>query len=402
MNNFLDNLTSAQRKLVIAIMAIIVFVVSTTVTYSIVSPTKIQNGSSSGSTANATLPGSTGMKQEDPSIPRTEQCPLNGSMQTKNAEAYWQKNRPLAVMIENHIEARPQSGLGEADVVYEAVAEGGITRFMAVFYCGMNFDLNDVQVGPVRSARTYFLDWLSEYDALYAHVGGANSAGPADALGQIITYKIKDLNQFSIGFPTYWRDYERIGHPVATEHTMYSTTKKLWDAGAKKGWTNVDTDTGVKWDAAFVPWKFKDDQAGGTTKTITVNFWESQKDYQVEWDYDQSCNCYMRKNAGQPHMDLDTNKQLSPKVVIVRMMAESHANDGYENNVHLLYADNGTKGAASGKALIFQDGKVTTGTWNKKNRLARETFLDDNGKEIQLNRGQIWLEAIPTGSTVNY
>lgn len=400
MNNFLDNLTSTQRKLVITIMAIIVYVAATTVTYSMVAGNKIGTSSSSDSKV-ADLPGSTGMKEEDASIPRTEECITNGTKQTANAKKYWDTKRPLAVMIENHLEARPQSGLSSADVVYEAVAEGGITRFMGVFYCGGNFELNDIQVGPVRSARTYFLDWLSEYDALYAHVGGANTPGPANALGQIIDYKIKDLNQFSIGFPTFWRDYQRLGRAVATEHTMYSTTKKLWDVGDKKGWGVADATSGVRWDKGFTPWKFKDEAAGGDVKTITVNFWESQTDYKVEWNYDAACNCYQRKNGGAVHNDLNTNKQIAPKVVIVRMMVETHANDGYENNAHLLLANKGPQ-APSGDALIFQDGKVTKGTWNKKSRLARETFMDAAGKEIELNRGQIWLEAVPKGSTVTY
>jgi hypothetical protein len=349
----------------------------------------------------AALPGSTGMVEEDPSLPRNNECVLNGTKQTDAAKKYWDTKRPLAVMIENHQEARPQSGLSSADVVYETVAEGGITRFMAVFYCGRNFELNDIQVGPVRSARTYFLDWLSEYDGLYAHVGGANTPGPANALGQIIDYKIKDLNQFSIGFPTFWRDYQRLGRAVATEHTMYSTTKKLWDVGDKKGWGVADT-AGVRWDKGFTPWKFKEDASGGTeAKNITVNFWASQGDYTVDWTYDATCNCYQRKNGGQAHNDLNTNKVLSPKVVIVRYMTESHANDGYENNAHMLYANKGPQ-APSGQALIFQDGKVIKGTWNKKNRLARETFLDAAGKEIELNRGQIWLQAVPAGSDAVY
>jgi hypothetical protein len=214
--------------------------------------------------------------QFDDSLPKTEACPLNGQKYSVQQRQWWEKHRPLGVMIENSKDARPQSGISSADVVYEAVAEGGITRFMAVFYCGRNFELNDIQVGPVRSARTYFLDWLSEYDALYAHVGGANTPGPANALGQIIDYKIKDLNQFSIGFPTFWRDYQRLGRAVATEHTMYSTTKKLWDVGDKKGWGVADA-AGVRWDKGFIPWKFKDDAAGGTeAKNITVNFWATQ------------------------------------------------------------------------------------------------------------------------------
>ncbi len=90
---------------------------------------------------------------------------------TKQEEAVWQKRRPLAIMIENHAEARPQSGVSLSDVVYEAVAEGGITRLMGVFYCGIA--AGSVNLAPVRSARTYFLPWVLEYDALYNHVGGA-------------------------------------------------------------------------------------------------------------------------------------------------------------------------------------------------------------------------------------
>ncbi len=385
-----DSLNTLQKSLLMAIVAIVLFMSSSMLSYSMFS-SKLP-GVQPTSSKTAALPNASQSIEEDPNAPKTESCPLNGSMHTQQAKDNWDLRRPLAVMIENHIEARPQSGLSSADVVYEAVAEGGITRFMGVFLC----NLSDVQIGPVRSARTYFLDWLSEYDALYAHVGGANTPGPANALGQIITFKIKDLNQFNIGFPTFWRDYQRLGHPVATEHTMYSTTAKLWDVGAKRGWTATDS-AGVRWDKSFVPWKFKDDQAGGTTNHITVNFWESQGDYKVDWSYDRTCNCYNRKNAGVDHLDLNKNKILGPKVVIVQSMVESHANDGYENNVHLLYTNKGT-----GKALIFQDGNVTEGTWSKANRLAREKFLDKNGKEITFDRGQIWIQTIPVGSSVTY
>jgi len=135
---------------------------------------------------------------------KSESCPLNGALYTKAEKNVWESRRPLAVMIENHQESRPQSGLSDADVIYEAVAEGGITRFMALFYC--NAAAYEPIVGPVRSARTYFLDWASEYNfPLYAHVGGANTPGPANALGQIGDYgwgTNNDLNQFSIGYPT--------------------------------------------------------------------------------------------------------------------------------------------------------------------------------------------------------
>ncbi len=174
----------------------------------------------------------------DGNAERTESCPLNGVKYSKKQRQWWEEHRPLGVMIENHQEARPQSGISFADVTYEAVAEGGITRTMNVFYCQ-----DGGIVGPVRSARTYFLDYISEYGdhPLYVHVGGANTSGPANALGQIDDYgwsSYNDINQFSVGFPTFKRDESRLGHEVATEHTMYSTTSKLWAVGKSRGLTD--------------------------------------------------------------------------------------------------------------------------------------------------------------------
>jgi len=394
-----QGLTNLQKILVLIILATAIYVASTSISYSLLSKINIQTPAGQ-EDIKATLPTPTNALTEDPNEPKTEECPLNGVMHTKKAKDSWEKRRPLAVMIENHAEARPQSGLSFTDVVYEAVAEGGITRFMALFYC----NLSDVQVGPVRSARTYYLDWLGEYNALYAHVGGANAPGPADALGQIIKYEVKDLNQFSIGFPVFWRDYQRLGHSVATEHTMYSTTQKLWEVGAKRGWTASDS-AGIRWESKFTPWKFKEEKSpvdssskgGGTTNKITVNFWESQSGYQVEWAYDPLSNSYKRKNGGAAHMDLDNNTQLTSKVIIIQFERESNANDGYPGNVHLLY---GTTG--SGKTLIFQDGIVTEGKWIKQSRISRTKYVDLKGKEIQFNRGQIWIQTVPEGSKVSF
>ena len=333
----------------------------------------------------------------DDTLPKTEECPLNGEMYSKQQRKWWEKHRPLGVMIENHQEARPQSGVSKSDVVYEVVAEGGITRFLTIFYC------NDADfVGPVRSARTYFLDFISEYAdyPLYAHVGGANTDGPANALGQIEDYgwqSYNDLNQFSVGFPTYWRDYERLGHPVATEHTMYSTTQKLWDLGAQRKLTNVNKE-GAKWDENFVQYAFKDSpstSARPTSQTVSFNFWEGYGDYAVKWSYDSSSNSYLRFNGGQKHLDKTNGQQLSAKDVVVLFMRESRANDGYEGNLHMLY---GTKG--TGKALIFMDGKQVIGTWSKKNRTARTIIKDDKGQDVKFTRGRIWFEILGTGSDV--
>ncbi len=386
-----QSLSSIQKILVLIILGVVFYSFSATISYSLFK-TAGSGPSTKESSSSVSLPTPFNPLEEDPKEPRTESCPLNGSQHTKKAEDYWSKRRPLAIMIENHTEARPQSGLSSADIVYEAVAEGGITRFMALYYC----NLSDVQVGPVRSARTYFLDWLGEYDALYAHVGGANTPGPADALSQIIKYSVKDLNQFSIGFPVFWRDYQRLGHSVATEHTMYSTTAKLWEVGAKRGWTATDS-AGLKWAENFTSWKFKDDKTGGTVANIKVNFWESQGGYDINWIYDATTNSYKRKNGGTDQLDLNNKLQLAPKVVIVQFERESNANDGYPGNVHLLY---GTVG--SGKALIFQDGSVVEGKWTKAGRTKRSKYVDQSGKELSFNKGQIWIQTVPEGSKVTY
>ncbi len=387
-----EGLSSIQKILVLIILGVVFYGLSASISYSLLKGVGSGSDSKGSASSKVSLPTPAGALVEDPNEPKTENCPLNGSKHTKKAADYWNKRRPLAVMIENHTEARPQSGLSSADIVYEAVAEGGITRFMAVFYC----NLSDVQVGPVRSARTYFLDWLGEYDALYAHVGGANTPGPADALSQIIKYEVKDLNQFSIGFPVFWRDYQRLGRSVATEHTMYSTTAKLWAVGAKRDWTATDS-AGLRWDKNFVSWKFKDDKAGGTATNIKVDFWASQGGYDVNWVYDAASNSYRRKNGGGDHLDLNNKTQLAPKVVIVQLERESNANDGYPGNVHLLYKTTG-----SGKALIFQDGVAVEGQWNKVSRLSRTKYTDKNNKEIELNKGQIWIQTVPEGSKVSY
>lgn len=335
----------------------------------------------------------------DLSAPKTEECPLNGKKFTKAEKDIWKSRRPLGVMIENHQEARPQSGLSSADLVYEAIAEGGITRFLAVFYCGVS--AQEVQIGPVRSARTYYLDWISEYgdSPLYAHVGGANKPGVADALGQIRKYGwdgYNDLNQFSIGFPAFWRDYERLGHPVATEHTMYSTTDKLWEIAAKRGLTDKNKE-GKKWDEAFIPWKFADESssfAAPKAAKISFPFWAGYKEYEVSWTYDSASNSYKRENGGASHTDLNNSTQIDTSNVVVMFTTLKGPVDELK---HMLYTTIG-----KGKALIFQNGDATEAAWSKESRTARTKFTDKTGAEVKFVRGPIWIEVLETGSKVEY
>lgn len=379
------------------ITAILLYVVSTGVAYGFFSLT----GVGSKPTAVALPSGSKGRFVIDPSIPRTEVCPLNGAKFTKQERDIWEKRRPLAVMIENHEEARPQSGLSFADVVYETVAEGGITRFMGVFYCGSA--AYDLGLAPVRSARTYFLDWVSEYDALYNHVGGAGRCNDdtvderAKALCQIGKYGIKDMDQFGIPFPTCYRNYDRLENPVATEHTMVCFTDKLHELAKKRGWTNVDEE-GVSWDEGFTSWKFKDDVKEGergSTASLSFVHWDGYENSMgIQWNYDTTTNSYKRLTAGKAHQDLETKEQLTAKNIVVQFAKET---SGVDSHGHMLYGTTGT-----GKALIFQDGNAILGTWKKTKRTDRTLFYDDKGKEVVFVRGPVWIEVVATDTKVTY
>jgi hypothetical protein len=340
----------------------------------------------------------------DPNAPKTEVSPINGIKVSKEELTFLTKRLPLGVMVENHVEARPQSGLTAADVVYEAVAEGGITRFLAIYWNS----LEDVTLAPVRSIRTYFLDWISEYDGLLSHVGGANcnlttgsgcaNGAPADALGQIEKYGIKSLNQYFVGLAAYERRYERLERTVATEHTMISSTNKLWQVAEDWGWTGI-TEEG-SWLDDFRPWKFKDDlpeEEHPSGQTIEFGFWEGMfsQDFQVLWEYNPQTNSYLRSTGGTPLLDLNNDQQIMAKNVVVLFMTERPANDGYPGNVRLLYDTIG-----QGEALIFQDGQETEAVWEKESRTDRTLFYDENGKEIQLTRGSIWIEILPAGNEV--
>lgn len=388
-----------NKKYIVIIFLAAVYFISSGISYALFSQgksSKTQNVQSPASPV-ATL-AKDGKVVFSNTLPKTETCPLNGVLYSKEQKEWWEKHRPLNVMIENHKNARPQSGLSFADVIYEAVAEGGITRFMAVYYC------QDVGVvGPIRSARTYFIDFASEYgkSPLYVHVGGANTPGPANALGQLSDYDwtgYNDMNQFSIGFPTFWRDYDRLGHPADTEHTMYSTTEKLWKFAITRGLTDVDKD-GTVWSKGFVPYAFKDDASLSElpkSGSVHLEFWSKDQDYYVDWIYNPSSNSYKRNNGGIAHIDRDNNQTLTTKNIAVLLMREFSANDGYENNVHLLYKDKG-----SGKAIVFLDGKRTDGTWRKDTRISRTLIFDSNGSPIKFNKGTIWFSILPTDGIVN-
>jgi len=205
-------------------------------------------------------------------LPKTEVCPINGSKFTKAEREIWEQRRPLAIILENHVDSRPPSGLIKADVVYEIVAEGGITRFLGIFYCGIAAE--DVQVAPVRSARIYFIDYASEYGdkPIFMHVGGANNySGSGDTSKEVraletleaLGWRVPKGNDFDTtydaGFPVFWRNYERLDRQVATEHTMMASTDAAYKEAEKRGLGYKDK-KGIAWDENFVYWNFEEDK----------------------------------------------------------------------------------------------------------------------------------------------
>ena len=393
-------ITQHQARLMMAVSFIGVYLLATGISLAIFS--FVGKGTGVSSTQVGTTRG-----RIDPSLPKTEECPINGQKFTKAEREIWEGRRPLTAMIENHSDSRPPSGLSRADVVYEAVAEGGITRFLAVFYCGAAAE--DVQIAPVRSARIYFLDYAAEYGEkpIFMHVGGANDfSGSGDTAKDVralealesLGWRVPGGNDFDTtydsGYPIFWRNYERLDRAVATEHTMMASLDAAYKEAEKRGFAAKDED-GVSWDNEFVSWKFVDDKAGSPTATdISFGFWDNKGDYDVEWKYDSGSNSYLRFNGGQQLIDLTTKAQLNAKNVVILFAKERGPVD---RNQHMFYTTTGT-----GKALIFQNGMAIEGTWKKATRDARTKFMDEKGKEISFVRGPIWIEVVPAGNSVDY
>jgi hypothetical protein len=272
---------------------------------------------------------------------------------------------------------------------------------MGIFYCGVAAD--DTMFAPVRSARIYFVKLVPEYEALYNHVGGAGNCDDptvnekAKALCYIKQNKIRDLDQFGRAgdFSTCHRLTNRLDHDVAYEHTMACFSDSLYKVADKMDWGGTDT-KGVTWTSSFKPWKFKDDSASQTpaASTIKMDFWASMPGYSVAWNYNKTTNTYSRLNDNQPSIDLNTGEQIAAKTVVVQYVKEYTNLDEHK---HLDYDVIG-----KGKAQIFRDGEVVNGTWAKTSAKSRTIFSDDTGKEIQFNKGLIWIELMPNTNQVEY
>ncbi|MGD8374424.1 MAG: DUF3048 domain-containing protein [Candidatus Woesebacteria bacterium] len=275
------------------------------------------------------------------------------------------KKQVKAVMIENSPSARPQSGLNDAGVIFEAIAEGGITRFL-IFYQESSPDL----IGPVRSLRPYYVDWLAAFDATVSHVGGSKNA-----LDEIRNGTYKDIDQFFNG-AYYWRATDRYA-----PHNVYTSTQKLDELNEKKGYTS----------SSFTGFERKDEEPSETPDATSIDIDISYNLFNVHYDYDKPTNSYTRYEAGEPHKDREAG-QLQPKnVIVIKVPAEIAFEDGYREQMTTL---------GSGEATIFIDGTVHQGTWEKPDKKSQIVFKDDSGELIKLNRGQTWISVIAPEKSV--
>jgi hypothetical protein len=275
--------------------------------------------------------------------------------------------RPIAIIVDNYPDARPQWGLSQATRVYETITEGGVTRYLAIF------GPRDVdRVGPVRSVRTQFLSYAFEVDAPLAHVGGN-----ADALDFIAALHIKDLDEFR-----YAAAYRRIRRPgIAFEHTVFTSTRALRDLIDRNGWGETIALDHPAW---------KDDAPAAQRpegQRVTINF--SGPRYAVAWAYRPATNDYQRLLAGAPDTDAASGGEIVAKVMVMVVIPRVHGRTRIREDTW-TFSDLG-----SGKAWIFQDGVATAGTWKKTSRTDRFLLLDRDGKEVTLTRGPQWVEIIP-------
>jgi len=277
----------------------------------------------------------------------------------------------VAVMVENHVDAQPLSGIAKASLVYEAPVEGSIPRLMAIFPSFQEAE----KVGPVRSARPYYLDWLLEYPStMYMHVGGS-----PEALAKIQKESIFDMNEFSRGW-YYWRATDRFA-----PHNAY-TSSNLWNAALER-YADVDAPH------EFESWHFSDDIDMCETdcdQTISLSY--GGGGYKPSWKYNGETGVYDRYEFRRVDADQD-GEEIHADTVIVQLVTARVVDDVGRLNIDTI---------GSGKAVIFQGGQAIEGTWEKEELRERTKWLDDTGEQISFHPGKIWVQVVSQFNSVEW
>ena len=278
-------------------------------------------------------------------------------------------SRPLSIMVENSEGARPQSGLDKANIVYEALAEGGITRFLAIYY-----DQDAEEVGPIRSARPYFVSKSLEHQAIYVHVGGSE-----EAYNFIKEEKIDDINEF-VDFQPFWRSTDR-----KPPHNLYTSTIKLRKEANKLGYIEMIKKQEYQFEISR-----NEKLTGRETDSIVIPY---NSIYTVSYKYQPESMKYLRFINGEPHIDAKTKKQLAVDNILIQFAGTKIIDE--EGRLAVDFVGKGT-------GLLFFKGNSTEITWEKPDLRARTLFLDKEGNRIALTPGNVWIQIVPSDLTVKY
>lgn len=294
---------------------------------------------------------------------------------------------------------RPQAGLGQAAVVFEAIAERGITRFAAIF---QNPTVG--VIGPIRSLRSYYLDWDTPFDCTVVHAGGSD-----EALADIRRGGQRDLDESN---DYMWRETGS-GHMW---NNLFTSPANLAQFNATKGYTTSNPKTLPR----LTPEETDDilaerDLCAGSSDCIVeivddinIQFGASPT-FNTVYFYDAETNKYFRSYAsGEPHLSYECPAniaepntktqcgdpiQLAPSVVIAMVVQERTSSDGYHEAITTI---------GTGPATIFQNGQAIEGTWTKSSQTSQIVFRDANGDTIQFTPGQIWIAAVPQYGRIEY
>jgi len=315
----------------------------------------------------------------NPDLSQLVAGPLDGLPTPRGAAL----RRPLAIMVENYApDARPQTGLLPASVVFETIAEFGVTRFMAVYQ-----EHDAPLVGPVRSARVYYDHWAEGLRAIFVHAGG-NS----DAVAELWTLP----NLTNIDEITTQRSLDDTGAPYFARSPARSAPHNLYTYPALLRAQAAELNT---WTMGEPPWRLahKADaplHQRGVASVIDIAF--SGPAYAVHYDYDRATNTYLRSMAGQAHLDAVSGARIAPKNVVL-LITEVTPDVSSDTPGSVVVASEG-----QGEAYYFLDGAVRRGHWRKDTAESPVLLLDDQGHTVPLNPGQTWFEVAPRGSAVSW
>lgn len=284
-------------------------------------------------------------------------------------------SRPIAVMIDNHIDAMPQAGLLEADIVYEIIVEGGETRLMLIL---QDKDLD--KIGPVRSARHYFLDYALENDAIYVHYGWSPQAQE-----DISDLGVNNINGIYESTSSFWRVTDKYA-----PHNAVTSTDNILDIAARKGYRTekYDNDTVLNYVVAEVNL-----ENGQTANTVTIPYSYVNT---VKYEYDEDTKEYVRYSRGEKQVDWDSGKTVTTKNIIIEKAKNSTLNDGTSKGRQTI--DN----IKELDGYYITNGKAIPITCTKTSRSGKTVYKDLEGNEIDVNDGKTFIQICPEDAKIEF